>query len=194
MSEIEIRSIIVNAATQFFSKFGFSKTTMSEIAKHTHKAKGLLYYYFNSKEDLFNEVLKQELGKVKTELGKIAISEMDPLIMLKNYLLLRLKLLNNALTYHETLKADFFEKYHFVKNVRDDFDHFEREQLSIILEKGKEEGYLSITDITSSANIILMVLHGIELSLFLQDKYAEYEATLDELSTVLISGLKFQKK
>jgi AcrR family transcriptional regulator len=194
MAEVEIKSIIVNAATQFFSKFGFSKTTMSEIAKHTHKAKGLLYYYFNSKEELFNEVLKQELSKVKTELGKIAVSEMDPLIMLKNYLLLHLKLLNKALTYHETLKADFFEKYHFVKNVRDDFDHFEREQLSIILEKGKEEGYLSITGITSSANIILMVLHGIELSLFLQDKYAEYESTLDELSTVLISGLKLQKK
>jgi AcrR family transcriptional regulator len=194
MAEVEIKSIIVNAATQFFSKFGFSKTTMSEIAKHTHKAKGLLYYYFNSKEELFNEVLKQELGKVKTELGKIAVSDADPLIMLRSYFLLHLKLLNNALTYHETLKADFFEKYHFVKNVRDDFNHFEREQLSIILGKGKEEGYLDITDITSSADIILMVLHGIELSLFLQDKYAEYEATLDELSTVMISGLKFQKK
>ncbi|MEN6457092.1 MAG: helix-turn-helix domain-containing protein [Prolixibacteraceae bacterium] len=194
MAEVEIRNIIVNAATQFFSKFGFSKTTMSEIAKHTHKAKGLLYYYFNSKEELFNEVLKQELGKVKTGLGKIAVSDADPLIMLRSYLLLHLKLLNNALTYHETLKADFFEKYHFVKNVRDDFNHFEREQLSIILGKGKGKGYLDITDITSSANIILMVLHGIELSLFLQDKYAEYEFTLDELSTVLISGLKFQKK
>ena len=194
MAEVEIRNIIVNAATQFFSKFGFSKTTMSEIAKHTHKAKGLLYYYFNSKEELFNEVLKQELGKVKTGLGKIAVSDAVPLIMLRSYLLLHLKLLNNALTYHEILKADFFEKYHFVKNVRDDFNHFEREQLSIILGKGKGKGYLDITDITSSANIILMVLHGIELSLFLQDKYAEYESTLDELSTVLISGLKFQKK
>ncbi len=194
MSEIEIRSIIVNAATQFFSKFGFSKTTMSEIAKHTHKAKGLLYYYFNSKEELFNEVLKQELGKVKAELVKIAVSGTDPLSMLESYFLLHLKLLNNAPTYHETLKAEFFEKYHFVKNVRDDFDHFEREQLSIIIGKGKEEGYLDITDITSVANIFLMILHGIELSLFLQDKYAEYEPTLEELSKLLTNSLKFQKK
>jgi len=194
MSEIEIRDIIVNAATKFFSKFGFSKTTMSEIAMHTHKAKGLLYYYFNSKEELFNEVLKQELGKVKAELGKIAVSDKDPLIMLKNYLLLHLKLLNKALTYHETLKADFFEKYHFVKNVREDFDHFERTQLTLILNRGKEEKCLDITDVTSSVNIILMVLHGMELRLFLQDEYAKYEATLDELSTVLINGFKFQKK
>ena len=194
MSDIEVKGIIINAATKFFSKFGFSKTTMSEIARHTHKAKGLLYYYFNSKEELFNEVLKQELSKIKTELGKIAVSEMDPLVMLKTYLLLHLKLLNKALTYHETLKADFFEKYHFVKNVRDDFSHFEREQLSIILGKGKDEGYLSITDITSSANITLMILHGIEISLFLQHEYDAYEATLDELSTVMISGLKSLKK
>jgi AcrR family transcriptional regulator len=194
MQEVEVRGILINAAAKFFSKFGFSKTTMSEIAKHTHKAKGLLYYYFNSKEDLFNEVLRQELGKVKTELRKIAVSEMGPLVMLKNYVLLHLELLNKVEIYHETLKADFFEKYHFVKNVRDDFELFEREQLEIILGKGKEEGYLNITDITSSVDIILMVLHGIEISLFLQDQYDEYEATLDELSTILTSGLKFQKQ
>ena len=61
MKEIEVKSLIVESATKYFSKFGFYKTTMDEIAKHIHKAKGVLYYYFKSKEELFNEVLKQEL-------------------------------------------------------------------------------------------------------------------------------------
>ena len=117
MSEIEVKSLITESATKFFSKFGFNKTTMDEIAKHIHKAKGVLYYYFNSKEDLFNEVLKQELGKVKIELSKIVNMNTDSLSILKEYMLTRLKLLHNAVNYHETLKADFFEKYHFVKDV-----------------------------------------------------------------------------
>ena len=43
---------------------------LEKIAKHIHKAKGILYYYFKSKEELFNEVLKRELNNVKTELSK----------------------------------------------------------------------------------------------------------------------------
>ncbi|HCM59949.1 MAG TPA: hypothetical protein DIS74_06185, partial [Bacteroidales bacterium] len=142
MSEINVRNLIINSASKYFSKFGFHKTTMDEIARHIHKAKGVLYYYFKGKEELFNEVLKQELNVVKIELKKIVDAENDSLITLKEYTLTRLKLLHKAVNYHEMLKADFFDKYLFVKDVREDFTEFERVQLTIILKRGKLEGYL----------------------------------------------------
>ena len=194
MSDIDVKSLIVESATKYFSKFGFYKTTMDEIARHIHKAKGILYYYFKSKEELFNEVLKQELGMVKAELSKIVNSDKDSLIILKDYMLTRLKLLHKAVNYHETLKADFFEKYHFVKDVRDDFKEFERVQLTLILKKGKKEGYLDVKNINSTVNIIMMVVNGIEIPLFLQNKYAEFENTIDELATMIVNSLKTQKK
>jgi AcrR family transcriptional regulator len=194
MSDTDVKSLIVESATKYFSKFGFYKTTMDEIAKHIHKAKGILYYYFKSKEELFNEVLKQELGAVKAELSKIVNSDKDSLITLKDYMLTRLKLLHRAVNYHETLKADFFEKYHFVKDVRDDFAEFERTQLTTILKKGKKEGYLDVKNINSTVNIIIMVVNGIEIPLFLQNKYSEFENTIDELATMIVNSLKTQKK
>jgi len=194
MKEIEVKSLIVESATKYFSKFGFYKTTMDEIAKHIHKAKGVLYYYFKSKEELFNEVLKQELNAVKSELTQIVSSDLDSLIILKEYMLTRLKLLHKAVNYHETLKADFFEKYLFVKNVREDFSEFERTQLIIILKKGKKVGYLNVKNINSTVNIIMMVVNGIEIPLFLQNKYAEYEVTIDELSSMIVNSLRMQKK
>lgn len=194
MSDTDVKSLIVESATKYFSKFGFYKTTMDEIAKHIHKAKGILYYYFKSKEELFNEVLKQELGAVKAELSKIVNSDKDSLITLKDYMLTRLKLLHKAVNYHETLKADFFDRYHFVKDVRDDFTEFERTQLTIILKKGKKEGYLDVKNINSAVNIIMMVVNGIEIPLFLQNKYYEYEPTIDELATMIVHSLKTQKR
>ena len=194
MSEIEVKNLIVESATKYFSKFGFYKTTMDEIAKHIHKAKGVLYYYFKGKEELFNEVLKQELGMVKAELSQIVNSDKDSLITLKDYFLTRLKLLHKAVNYHETLKADFFDKYHFVKDVRDDFTEFERTQLTIILKKGKKEGYLDVKSINSTVNIIMMVVNGIEIPLFLQNKYDEFEPTIDELATMIVHSLKTQKR
>ena len=194
MSEINVRNLIVNSASKYFSKFGFHKTTMDEIAKHIHKAKGVLYYYFKGKEELFNEVLKQELNAVKIELKKIVDAENDSLITLKEYTLTRLRLLHKAVNYHETLKADFFEKYLFVKDVRDDFTEFEREQLTIILERGKIEGYLDFKNINSTISIFMMVINGIEIPLFLQEKYSEYESTIDELSSMIVNSLRTQRK
>jgi AcrR family transcriptional regulator len=194
MQETDVKSLIVESATKYFSKFGFYKTTMDEIAKHIHKAKGVLYYYFKSKELLFNEVLKQELGTVKAELSKIVNSDKDSLFTLKDYMLTRLRLLHKAVNYHETLKADFFDKYHFVKDVRDDFVEFERTQLTSILRKGKKEGYLDVKNINSTVNILMMVVNGVEIPLFLQDKYTEFETTIDELATMIVHSLKTQKK
>ncbi|MFA5971794.1 MAG: TetR/AcrR family transcriptional regulator [Lentimicrobiaceae bacterium] len=194
MPDIEVRNLIVESATKYFSKYGFSKTTMDEIAKNIHKAKGVLYYYFKSKEELFNEVLKQELSKVKKELKKIVDSDDDTLIILKEYMLTRLKLLHKAVNYHETLRADFFEKYYFVKDVRDDFTEFERTQITNILKKGKKEGYLNVKNINSTVNIAIMIISSIEFPLFLQNKYAEYENTMEELISMLVNNLKIQKK
>ena len=194
MLKVDVKGLIVNAATIYFSKFGFHKTTMDEIAKHLHKAKGVLYYYFKSKEELFNEVLKQELNKVKTDLKKIVDSDKDSLVITKEFLLTRLKLLNSSAIYHETLKADFFEKYNFVKDVRDNFTDFERTQITQILQKGKKEGYINLNNIESAVNVILMILSGIEIPLFLQNNFAEYESTIDEFASMIINGLRTQKK
>lgn len=190
----EVKNIIVESATLFFSKYGFYKTTMDEIAQHIHKAKGGIYYYFKSKEELFNEVLKQELSNVKAELRQVTGRNIDPLTALKEYMLLRLELLNNSLNYHETLKADFFDKYKFVKDVRNDFHLFERNQITFILEKGAKEGYLGIANVTSTVDVIMMIINSIEIPLFLQNKYKEYENTINELIILIVSGLSTHKK
>ncbi|MGA1977444.1 MAG: helix-turn-helix domain-containing protein [Bacteroidales bacterium] len=194
MSDIEIKNLIIGSATKYFSKYGFYKTTMDEIAKNIHKAKGILYYYFRSKEELFNEVLKQELNTVKSELKNIIDNDNDCLITLKSYFLTRLKLLHKAVNYHETLKADFFETFQFVKDVRDDFAEFERTHLTLILKKGKEEGYFDIKNIDSTINIIMIVMNSIEIPFYLQNKYPEYEATIEEIGSLLLDSLRAQKK
>lgn len=190
MAKPEIKSIIISAATQYFSKFGFHKTTMDEIAKHIHKAKGVLYYHYNSKEELFNEVLKQELSGVKSELQKVIHADADAITILNNYILKRLDLLHKALNYHETLKADLFEKYHFVEEVRKDFADFERKSVHYILSKGDAEGVFQFNDIGSTVNILLMMANSMEVPLFLQNKYPEYIHTLKELAEFIVQGLK----
>ena len=185
-----VKNRIVGAAAKFFSQFGFHKTTMGEIARKLHKVKGAIYYYFESKEELYNEVLKQELNNVQIHLSEIVTSDSNPVEILERYAKTRLKLLNEAKNYHETIKADFIERYRFVDDVRKDFDEFERSQLLTILSKGKEKGLLEFSDINSTVSLILMLLKSIEIPLFLQKEYKEYHHSIDELITMLSASLQ----
>jgi len=61
MSLDDTRNKILSVANKLFSRFGFHKTSMDEIAKIARKAKGSLYYHFASKEELFKEVVSKEI-------------------------------------------------------------------------------------------------------------------------------------
>ena len=65
------KDIILDVANRLFSRFGFYKTSMDEIAKTARKAKGSLYYHFASKEDLFKEVISKEMNNLKEQLAII---------------------------------------------------------------------------------------------------------------------------
>ena len=74
--EIIIQAII-DAAKKLIQQYGLNKTTMEDIAKAAGKGKSTLYYYFKSKEDIFDEVIKQEMddffGQVKKDQEQYAI-------------------------------------------------------------------------------------------------------------------------
>ena len=51
---------IKQAARQLFFQFGFSKTSMEDIARESNLAKPTLYYYYANKEALFDEIVIEE--------------------------------------------------------------------------------------------------------------------------------------
>jgi len=183
---------ILQVAGRIFSRFGFYKTSMDEIARTSHKAKGSLYYHFASKEDLFTEVVALELKNLKKELAMVVTDpELDPREKIKKYLLTRMAVLYRASNYQETLKADFFEHFEFVDHLRADLDHWEKEQLKSIIKKGIETG--EFADQHEKMDVLLdvfiMVLKGLEIPFFLQNKYSELSPHFDDLINILVKGM-----
>jgi AcrR family transcriptional regulator len=56
----EKRQVILDIATRIFSRYGYAKTSLDEIAHEARIAKGTIYYYFPSKEDLFMHVVEAQ--------------------------------------------------------------------------------------------------------------------------------------
>ncbi len=62
------RDKILEAAKQAFSEKGFDGVSMEEIAQRAGIRKALIYYYFPSKEDLFEEVWNSALEELENHI------------------------------------------------------------------------------------------------------------------------------
>ena len=60
-----VKKEIIERAQELFQQFGLKKTTMDEIALACGKAKSTLYHYFNSKEEVFEEVVRMEVRNLR---------------------------------------------------------------------------------------------------------------------------------
>jgi AcrR family transcriptional regulator len=187
----QTKETIVTVANKLFSRFGFQKTSMDDIAKTARKAKGSLYYHFASKEDLFKEVIKREMISIQEQLLVIINnSELNAIGKLKSYLNLRMELINKAANYHETLKEDFYLHYKFIDDIRKEADKWEMDNLRVILIQGINEGYFDKTmNMEVLVEILIMILKGLEIPFFLQNKYSNYSTHFDDMIGILIKGL-----
>ena len=89
----DTREHILKVAMHIFSKFGFQKTTVDEIAKAAHKAKGSVYYYFRNKEELFQNVVEKEFSTLQRELIRAVQEGETGKMKLTNYIIIRMKVL-----------------------------------------------------------------------------------------------------
>lgn len=62
---------ILKAAEEIFHQKGFEGARMQEIADHANINKGLLHYYFKSKNKLFETIFSKAMGKMIMKVGLI---------------------------------------------------------------------------------------------------------------------------
>jgi len=58
----EKRRIILNAAVRVFSQKGFHRCRISDIASEAQVAYGLVYHYFDNKEEILNSIFDENWG------------------------------------------------------------------------------------------------------------------------------------
>jgi len=190
MTKDQTRDKILAVAAKMFGKYGFQKTTVDEIARTAHKAKGSVYYYYKSKEDLFLTVVMQEIQFLKTGLIRVIVDSQDATGMIRNYLMNRMMLMKDAVNYHESLKADFVADFSFLNDCREDFTRFEIDLMKAIIDRGIRENRFQIKDSYATAQVIILAMKAIEIPFYHHHKISEYEQTIVELVDILVRGLE----
>ena len=191
MSKPSSKDKLLEAASLAFSKFGYYKTSMEDIADKAQKAKGSLYYHFGSKELLFEAVVLEELKGLKTSLTPIFEKpDTDTRLTLKHYMLKRMAFLRNTPNYQETLRPSFYEHYDFLDNVKGQITKWEVLQIKKLLERGIAKGELQLPgDLTIYAEVLVMLLQGLEPNFYLKGEYDRLESHFDNLIQIITKGI-----
>src|ERR1700754_902543 len=137
--EIVVREIL-DTARALFRQSGFKKTTMGDIARSLGKAKSSLYYYYPSKEDIFEAVLHAEMDELLDQIHESisqATTSKDKLI---NYCRCRLNKLSQLCNLSDALKSEIAELHIVMTDLKSRFDTTHVALVKSILEECVRNG------------------------------------------------------
>ncbi len=93
------RSLIINAALNEFSAFGYKDTNIEKICKKYDISKGMMYHYFRGKDDLYLECVKIVMDSLYRYLdeNKLNDENIDPYDEILEFYKLREKFFQNKM-------------------------------------------------------------------------------------------------
>ncbi|TGE39522.1 TetR/AcrR family transcriptional regulator [Desulfosporosinus fructosivorans] len=158
---IDEREDIIKKARESFSKKGYNRIDMDEIAKAAGIRRTTLYKYFKSKEELLEYCVKYETEMIKRVAGKTLLNIENPAEVLEKYITGFCKYIEKP--YPSTL---FSEAYNYNKKIdgySKDLHHFFVNSLINVLESGVKKGiFHRDLDVEGIAVVVLAALSGLD--------------------------------
>ena len=172
-SGIESRKRIIDAAMDVFSRKGYAKASIREIAKTAGISVGGVYLYFKNKEELYKSLINEGMrdfgGKIET-ITKQAESATEAL---PNFLKLHLE---NALKHKEFILLHIREHgFSFGIDKKRAFFRQQTKLIENIIIKGIHSGEFRKCNAKDMAKIIMGSLRGIILSMALDDDVISHQ-------------------
>jgi AcrR family transcriptional regulator len=185
----EFRKKIVVTAGQIFSHYGFKKTTMDEIARAMKMGKSSIYYYFESKEEIFESVVLHEANILRNELTTAIKAEESPIDKMKNYVFVRMKAFEKLSNYYNAIFDKNLDHFEFNETIREKYDREELAILRLILYLGARKKIFNVVNSEYTAMAIQTTLKGLEVPLFWKKKEVNIENRLNAILNVLFYGI-----
>ena len=185
----EFRRKVIVSAGLIFSRYGFKKTTMDEIAKALKMGKSSIYYYFESKEDIFKAVVLYEANILRNELTTAIKTVDSPIDKMKNYVFVRMKSFEKLSNYYNAIFDKNLDHFDFIETIREKYDREELAILRLILYHGARKKVFNVANSEYTAMAIQTTLKGLEVPLFWKKKEEHIDIRLNAILDVLFYGI-----
>ena len=184
-----IRKTLLSNGKELFSKYGLKKTSITELTSSAGIAQGTFYNFFESKEDLYFEILEQEESDSAIYLEDIVKSSKSAKESIRNII---------------KCTSDMFEKNQFIRRIFEskDYDLMVRKLSDEKLENHQKNDTLRVLNtimsikqkdelIDTPPEIIAGLLRGIVLLSSHKDEIGRdiYPEVVDLIADIVANGL-----
>jgi AcrR family transcriptional regulator len=188
-----IRNEVILEARKLFQQYGLLKTTMEDIAKAMQKGKSTLYYYYKSKDEIFEAVVNKEIHDVFIEMRSAVEKSITAEEKLRTYFRTSINLIKERALLYKIMKGEINENLKIMIPLRSAMDSNEVIFIKEILLfgiKGKEFIEIMEEDIDIMAYSVVSALRSITVDLVIENRFPSWDNRIGVLSEVFIRGLK----
>lgn len=185
-----IRNKLMKKGKELFSSYGLKKTSIAELTKASGISQGSFYLFFQSKEELFFDILEREEKNMQDQLlHEVLLPGRIDKLVLKKFLTESIRMVEeNQIIRRMYMQDEYEELLRKLPQERID-QHIEKDSdlLAPLIRHWQSEGYL----IEKDPNVITGVLRSFFTTSLHKKEIGEdvYEATLDLLAGFIAEGL-----
>ena len=167
---------------------------MDEIAKELKMGKSSVYYYFKSKEEIFEAVVLYEANILRNELTKAIKSVESPVDKMKNYVFVRMKSFEKLSNYYNAIFDKNLAHFDFIETIREKYDREELAILRLIIYDGVRKKVFNVANSEYTAIAVQTTLKGLEVPLFWKKKEIDINDRLNAILNVLFYGIMKRRR
>ena len=174
---------ILSGALKVFKREGIEKTTMDQVANESGFGKATLYYYYSSKDEIFDDVMLMGWKKLWNGIENLIIKEEGP----------RLKFINIIKKVGEIVKNDknlygfLFTAPNFVSNPSERKWKTYQERLYAILESIIDEGIKKKDFINIKSDVLMKAVGGLFHTLIISNNEKVDDKELESMIINLLN-------
>lgn len=207
----ENRKFILDAAEIIFARKGFAQTAVDDIAEEAQFSKATIYRYFNSKLDIFSDIVLNSFRKARDEIEKIRQMSSTAGEKIKQMFLFILGYYQRK---QNIARIFFFEPevmkkilgmdmkshmmpYEAKDNLPDDFRQmvsYMFESTCAVIQEGINTGEFRQVDVEEAAHIFGAMVRGFHFRGPMRERHYSAEESADILYDYFLNGIRREKE
>lgn len=181
---------VINAARDLFTKYGYKKVSMDEIAKEAGVTKKTIYMYFSSKEELLKYFIQEEITNMEEIVEEVEANNTDPFEAVNQaiYKILQYRkhqdFLNIIAKEAEWLRNPvIIESLNLIDNKIQNY-------IRTKLQSAKEKGFIEYKDLDVTTFLIYKMYIALIIEWNPKDKELNEQMIAETISDILKKGLR----
>ncbi len=187
-----IMAEILTEGRELFKRYGFKKTTMEDIAKMVGKSKSALYYYFKTKEEIFEAIIMHDMKQQHQKVAAAVKEASTAREKFRSFVKGMFENVKEKAEVYSVYRAELFESAKRILELTEEKDRFVEHQLKDILLFGISNGevkHLQSMEMETWVNMIHWGLKQVGMKIFMNNENDYILDNLDFLADSLFDGV-----